>query len=345
MEELKEESEYVKIQLEDDVNTDVENILKTAYDILVLPMMYEEYKNILLNITKSYKDIEYTEKNIITYITIVDYFMLNKQEEIFNYIIEKYIIGENKYYDKLNMYNSIDYYIRKKLGTKNEINSKTLEYIININNNITELYSKTVTQKILNKCTSLVKLNINNNVNITNVNHLDKLEELDISSNLGHCGVNQEGIKKLKLIKNLNTCSNDKITDVNHLEKLEELNISWNCGVSQKGIKNLKLIKNLNAHDNDKIKDVNHLDKLEILNIGSEICGVNQEGIKDLKSVKFLTAYDNDKIKDVNHLDKLEILIVSGICGVDQEGIKNLKSVSLNADGNTKITDINFYKK
>ncbi len=199
MEELKEESEYVKIQLEDDANTDVEEILKTAYDILVLPMTYEEYTNILLNITKSYKDIEYTEKNIITYITIVDYFMLNKQEEIFNYIIEKYIIGENKYYEKLNMYNSIDYYLRKKLGIVNEINNETLKYIININNEITELYSETITQETLNKCTSLVKLNITNNKNIKNVNYLAKLETLDISGSI--CRVTQKGLNELKLVK------------------------------------------------------------------------------------------------------------------------------------------------
>jgi len=322
MEKLREESEYVKIQLEDEKN--VENIIKTAYNILKLPITYEEYKNILLNITKIYKEIEYTEKNIITYITIVDYFMLNKQEEIFNYIIEKYIIEENKYYEKLNMYNSIDYYIRKKLETKNKINSKTLEYIININNEITELYSKTITQETLNKCKSLVKLNIKNNKNITNVNHLSKLEELNIS---WFCGVDQKGIKDLKLVKKLNAECNSKIKDVNHLDKLEELNISWNCGVNQEGIKELKLIKNLNAHNNDKIKDVNHLDKLEELDI-SWNCGVNQEGIKYLKLVKKLNTFNNDKITDINHLNKLEKLDISGYrCEVVQEGIINLNFI------------------
>jgi len=176
MEELREESEYIKNLLEDDMNTNVEEILKTAYDLLKLSITYKEFKNILLNISKIYKNIEYTEKNIMIYITIVDYFMLNKQDEIFNYIIEKYIIEENKYYEKLNVYNSIDYYLTKKLGTENEINSKTIEYIININSKITELCSKTITQKTLNKCKLLVKLNINNNNKIKDVNHLDKLE-------------------------------------------------------------------------------------------------------------------------------------------------------------------------
>ena len=260
MKELKEESEYVKIQLEDDVNTDVENILKIAYDILKLSINYEEYKNILINITKNYKDIEYTEKNIITYITIVDYFMLNKQEEIFNHIIEKYIIEENKYYEKLNMYNSIDYYIRKKLGTENEINSKTLEYIININNEITELCSCLITQETLNKCKSLVKLNITDNKNIKNVNHLNKLEVLNISGM--YCGVNQKGIKNLKLVKNLNAYNNVRIKDVNHLDKLEVLDISGkNCGVNQEGIKNLKSIKALFTYYNTKITDANFYKK------------------------------------------------------------------------------------
>ena len=297
MEELKEESEYVKIQLEDE--KDIENILKIAYDILKLSIIYAEYKNILINITKIYKDIEYTEENIITYITIVDYFMLNKQEEIFNYIIEKYIIKENKYYEKLNVYNSIDYYVRKKLGTENDINSKTLEYIININSEITELYSKTITQETLNKCKLLVKLNINHNKNITNVNHLSKLEELNISS---HCGVNQEGIKNLKLVKNLNAQNNNRIKDVNHLAKLEELNISgMHCGADQEGIKDLKLVIKLDASYNTKIKDVNYLEKLEKLNISFD-CGVNQKGIRDLKLLKIVNTYNNDKIKNTNHV-------------------------------------------
>jgi len=359
MEGLKEESEYVKIQLEDDVNTDVENILKISYNILVLPITYEEYKNILLNITKNYKNIEYTEKNIMTYITIVDYFMLNKQEEIFNHIIEKYIIRENKYYEKLNVYNSIDYYIRKKLGTTNEINSETLEYIININSEITELYSCLITQETLNKCKSLVKLNINGNKNIKNVNHLNKLEELNISWSceinqeginelkLRSCGVNQEGINELKLLKTFNACGNNKITNVNHLDKLEELDVSWRCGVNQNGIKNLKLVKNLNARNNINIKDVNYLEKIEELNISGETCGVDQEGIKDLKLVKNLNAYNNNKIKDVNHLEKLKILNISGeICGVDQEGIKDLKLVkNLDACKNNKIKDVNHLYK
>jgi len=279
MKELSKESDYIKNQLEDEQN--VENILKTAYDIIKPKISYEEYKEFLINITTNYNKIEYTEENIVMYVLIIDYFMLEKQEEIFNYIIKKYIIEENKYYEKLNMYNSIDYNLTKILGTKNNISNETLKYIININNEIKELYSETVTQEILNKCKSLVKL-----------------EELNIS---GHnCKVNQEGIKDLKLVKKLDAHNNEKIKDVNHLSKLEKLDISGhNCGVNQEGIKDLKIVKNLNASCNEKIKDVNHLGKLEELNISRD-CGVNQEGIKDLKLIKILNTYNNEKITNRN---------------------------------------------
>ena len=76
----------------------------------------------------------------------------------------------------------------------------------------------------------LVKnLNASENNKIKDVNHLEKIEELDISSKI--CGVNQKGITELKLIKKLNASNNNKIKDVNHLEKLEELHISSQLGV------------------------------------------------------------------------------------------------------------------
>jgi len=60
-------------------------------------------------------------------------------------------------------------------------------------------------------------LNTYNNDKIKDVNHLDKLEILNISGEI--CGVVQEGIKDLKLLKYLNAYQNTKITYVNFYKK------------------------------------------------------------------------------------------------------------------------------
>jgi len=344
---LHKESEYITNFIEDEENKNktIKKLFEEGIKMLQLDINVIDGMKCIIELIENYKIIKYTEENILNYVKLSTYFMLKNSDEFLDYIIDEYIFKQNKYYNKLHNYNTVNYYINKKLGTENKINSETLEYIININSEITELYSEFITQKTLNKCTSLVKLNIPNNTNITNVNHLNKLEELNIS---GRCRVNQEGIKDLKLVKNLNASWNDNIKDVNYLDKLEVLNIQgMYCGVNQEGIKKLKLVKNLNISYNDKIKDVNHLDKLEEFVISGENCGVNQEGIKELKLVKKLDAWNNDKIKDVNHLDKLEVLDISGrYCGVNQEGIKNLKLVkNLNASYNDKITDVNHLDK
>ena len=300
MKTLYEESEYIKNMLEDEIDKNVENILKDAYELLKISITYEKYIKWLMNISENYKSINYTEQNIVTYIILVDYFMLNKQDDIFNYIIKKYIIDKNVYYDKLYTYNSINYYLLKIIEEQNEINHKTFEYIFQTNkyisNEITKLYSTTIKQHLLNKCTSITKLNINNNENIIDVNHLSNLEELNIS---GNCNVDQKGILNLKLVKILNVSKNEGITNVNHLSNLEELNISsfqiCPCGVNQEGISNLKLVKKLNASNNDKIINVNHLEKLEELDISFD-CGVTYEGISKLKLIKKLCAICNDKI-------------------------------------------------
>ncbi len=360
MEQLYIESEYIQIMLEKltendsenekNTKTDIENTLKIAYDTLKINIPYEEYKIFLINISDKYKNLKHTEENIVTYITLIDYFMLNKQDEIFDYIIEKYIIGKNKYYEKLHMYNSIDYYLTKKLEIENTINNRTLEYIVNINNGMTKLYSHLITQEILDKCLFLTKLNIPNNFNVTNVNHLNNLEELNISHISNRSGVRQEGITNLKLIKKLNASRNTNIKDVNHLLLLEELDISLTCGVCQKGISDLKLVKILNVCSNDRIYDVNHLSDLEKLNISCSVfshslflkCGVKQEGIANLKLIKSLNVSNNDMITNVNHLSLLEELDISHECGVNQEGISDLKLIKiLNIHCNIKITNIN----
>ncbi len=232
------ESEYIKNMLEDEINKDdiysnIEQILKDAYNLLQisLTMSYEEYKNCLINISKNYKDINYTKENILTYITLVEYFMLNIQDDFFNYIVDEYIINNNKYYELLYTRNSINYYLFKKIGEKNEISNKTFKYLMYTNkqlpNEITKLYSQTITQCVLNKFKFITSLDVNDNKNITNLNCHSKLKELNISGY--DSNVEQYGITNLKSIKILNLCNNTKITNINHLQQLEELDISGFC--------------------------------------------------------------------------------------------------------------------
>ncbi len=300
MDKLRIESEYIKNMLEDEINKDniygnIEQILKDAYDLLQisLTMSYEEYKDCLINISKNYKDINYTEENILTYITLVEYFMLNIQDDFFNYIVDEYIINNNKYYKLLYTRYSINYYLIKKIGEKNEISDRTFKYLLYTNkqlpNEITKLYSQTITQCVLNKFTNVTNLNINYNENITYLNHFKNLKELDISG--CHCAVEQYGITKLKSIKILNLHDNLKITDINHLQQLEELDISgYHCRITQNGISNLTSIKILNAFDNDNIMDVSHLNNLQ-----------------EVYATVYL-ALDSDKITESQKKNKFKII-------------------------------------
>ena len=57
---------------------------------------------------------------------------------------------------------------------------------------------------------------------IKNVNHLTNLKILNCSY---YCGIDQEGIKDLRLIEELYANLNEKIKNVNHLTKLKLLTI------------------------------------------------------------------------------------------------------------------------
>jgi len=319
-------SEYLKILLGDFENIkDIENeiivLFKQAYEQLNLDfnlkITYEQYIEYLINLTTNYKKIKYTKNNILQYMILSDYFQLDNQHNFFNYIVDIYIFKQNIFYNKLYSYNPINYYILHKFGKEySYINNNTFLYIFKINKNIcdeiTTLYSQHIEQNLLNMCNNIINLYICYNEKITDVNHLQQLEKLDIS---GQCGVDQNGILQLKFIKFLNIGYNDKIINVNHLQLLEELHACSATGIIQNGISQLIHIKklniqnnytitNLNIQNNVHITDVNHLQQLEVLNISGEFCGVTQEGISNLKLVKNLYAYGNTKITDVNFYKK-----------------------------------------
>ncbi len=212
----------IKIEIE------IEKILNLTHKLLNLNISYNIFIEYILKLLDDYESIEYNEENILTFVTLVDYFMFEYITDIFfDFVVYKYIFKKRIFYDKLHKYNAINYCILDKfknddnnteninIGSeintsylfiihKNNISNEIFKYIFEINENICneiyELQSRHIEQNLLNKCKHIIKLNICDNIKIFNINHLQKLEELDIS---GICEVNQKGINQLKLVRKL----------------------------------------------------------------------------------------------------------------------------------------------
>jgi hypothetical protein len=118
---------------------------------------------------------------------------------------------------------------------------------------ISELYSS-----------PLLKINVSSNMNITNLNYLKKLTEIDVGTRelLGfnytfNCGVGDAGISELSYLKKIKANGNQKITNLNCFAKtLTEIDIIGNCGVSDPGICELENLLIINAYRNHKIKNL-----------------------------------------------------------------------------------------
>ncbi len=338
----------------DENENEINNLLIKTFELLNLNfnLNLEHDKCIiyLLNLIDNYRKISYDNNNILQYVILSDYFMLNNQYIFLDYIINKFIFNAKIFYDKLHLQNSINYCILDRFSKTLNIPNSTFKYIFKVNKNICNeikiLSSTYIKQSILNECTNIIELNIEDNKNVISVNHLKFLEKLDIS---GTCAVNQTGITELCLIKILDASNNYNITDVNHLQLLEKLDISHRhgYGIDQKGISCLQFIKTLNVAYNEKITDVNHLQLLENLNISCSYyfdSGVTQYGISRLLNIKKLIACDNKKITDVNHLQNLEELDISYGCKITQSGISNLTKLKKIVCQNKPI-DRDYLKK
>src|SRR5579872_5246992 len=101
------------------------------------------------------------------------------------------------------------------------------------------------------KYSDLIKLVINNNRNISDLNHLKKLQELDIRGL--DCNVNDKHIQNLNL-KIFKACGNSGIKIVKHMTNLEQLYIGGLCGVN-------------NQSDNQYDNQIESLPNLIVLNI------------------------------------------------------------------------------
>jgi hypothetical protein len=85
---------------------------------------------------------------------------------------------------------------------------------------IEDKYLRLLNDKILLNYPFIKYLNASNNINITNVNHMNKLIKLNAS---GYCGVNNKGIENIKLIQYLIIRGNINISNINHMSKLIKL--------------------------------------------------------------------------------------------------------------------------
>jgi len=82
-------------------------------------------------------------------------------------------------------------------------------------------YIKLLTDDILKNYSSITKLSARSNSEITNVNHLTRLEILD--AGCPNNGITDAGIVSITNLKELYAYGNPGITNINHLTRLEIL--------------------------------------------------------------------------------------------------------------------------
>ena len=203
-----------------------------------------------------------------------------------------------------------------------------------------------------------VKLCARNNWKIKDVSEMSSLRILDAR---GSCGIDDLGIKGLKLVGiplrgcqpaalrisfstrlrpsrkdkvKLNANYNGKISNISGMNNLKILDACGSCGIDDLGIEGLKLIK-LNACFNSKITDVSAMNSLRELDAFGN-CGISDLGIRGLKLIK-LNSSHNRKIEDISGMTSLRELDARGSSGINYLSIKGLKLKKITTYGNSKI--------
>lgn len=163
-----------------------------------------------------------------------------------------------------------------------------------------------ITNAGISNCTSIERLDLGDNKNITDINHLVNLKELYMVYNPA---LRVEGFINCRSIEILKTRINYHITSVNHLPRLKIFHAG--CRIGNAGIKDCPLIEELYASDSPSITDLGHLKNLKILYAAKD-SGISNESIKNCL---LLTELDIEKNKgtwnDLNqfvHLRKLNAI-------------------------------------
>lgn len=197
--------------------------------------------------------------------------------------------------------NITDYWHLKDQITCTQINSYTYDniFIYKIGNMPTgidgqkkqyKLNQSIIEQKKFNRLKVLKCCAVGD---VKDVNHLaDTLVELECSY---WCGIDNDGVCKLKKLKKIDCSWNQKIYDLSHVaDTLEVLFCRGKCGINQVSILKFENIKILDCSDNSKIYDVNHLyNTLKVLKCKSVSC-IDMNGVSKLKNKLDKFVCDNN---------------------------------------------------
>lgn len=199
--------------------------------------------------------------------------------------------------------NVFDYDIKKCvnlqiLNVANNINIKDIGYfkylkILDISNNC--CIDNISFEKIISP---IEQLNLENNGEITNVNHLwETLKILNIRCNNV---MTTKGFENCIFIEDLNISNNIIITNIEFLSNLKKLNISGIYSIFDNiNLKNINPnILELIAFNNKNIINVNHLVMLQVLNIGGNQSKMTKGGFENCINIKKLEIFDNKNIKN-----------------------------------------------
>ena len=207
--------------------------------------------------------------------------------------------------------------------------------------NIDDKYSDRLDDSIINKYNNVVRLYVSTRSIISNVNHMTKLKELDISNS----EIDNNGTHHLTSLEVLNASWNNKIFDINNMSNLKKLIILGLCGINNEGITKLTDLEILDVSSNNKISNINNLTKLTELNAGDR-CGLTNDGIFNLTDLKILDVSNNSKITDINQMTKLTELNAGYKCGLANDGIYNLSNLeNLDINYNNQINHISHLTK
>src|SRR5687767_1539385 len=118
-----------------------------------------------------------------------------------------------------------------KAELKSQIKLIQIDKLCNEKVKLHDFYNVNVkfTDEILKSYHNVKYLNVCNDSEVTNINHMKELRILDARRN---SGIKNEGIKECDKIIELNASDNPKVTYVNHMRELKKLDARWDSGIN-----------------------------------------------------------------------------------------------------------------
>ena len=217
----------------------------------------------------------------------------------------------------------------------NRNNNNFLPYNVNIFQKLKQLKThglRGLSQTNIMGIQNLIHLDISNNPNIHNLNHLKTLTYLDISR---RCKIDYDGITDLCNLKILIFKQGNSCVNLNGLENLQILKICKNNCVVDNDILNLKKLKELHALSIPNKIMLNHLKSLEYLDIScrhyknEKNNGIDQECISELANLKVLKINGNKHIKHILQFTKLQRITVDQDCEIDKQEFKSIDHLKI----------------